>query len=270
MGYKDNNPLLWQLKQVATQDERGQTAVLCERSTRWNKLATRISCRACSLLGYHRSRLQSPQQWLDSMQRCLLEDDQWSERRSILGLNALHRFRSGLILLAIYLFAQHGRLQFQNAGVLAARVDGAPFEELTGNHHNLDHQLLHTVCYFCGVVDEDGETFDGLWAWLMSRFMGRWFKPVKEIHRHTVMCWARVADMAAGIAPRNPKTLDKTYVHTAMPAWKRLHERSLSHLPLTWLPNWHAAIFLFLAVIALGAYPAISLIRWLLRLFHFR
>ena len=203
------------------------------------------------------------------MQKCLLEDDQWSERGSILGLNALRRFRSGLILLVIYLFAQHGRLQFQNAGELAVRVDGAPFDELTGNHRNLDHQLLHTVCYFCGVADEDGGPFDGFWAWLMSRFMGWWFKPVEEIHRYTVLCWARVADMAAGIAPRDPKTLDKTYVQTAMPAWKRLHERSLSHLPLSWLPNWHAAIFLFLAVIVSGAYPAISLTRWLLRLLHF-
>ena len=269
MGYKSNNPLLWQLKRTATEDERRQTAVLCKRSFGWNKVATWVSHGACSRLGYHRSRLQSPQQWLDSMQKGFLEDDQWSERRSILGLNALHRFRSGLILLVIYLFAQHRRLQFQDAAELAVRVDGAPFEELAGNHHNLDHQLLHTVCYFCGVADEDGGTFDGFRAWLTRRFIGRWFKPVKDIHRYTVVCWMRVADMAAGKAPRDPKTLDKTSVQTAMPAWKRLHERSLSHLPLSWLPNWHAAIFLFLAVIVSGAYPVISLTRWLLRLLHF-
>jgi hypothetical protein len=269
LGYKNNNPGPWQSKRMATEDDRRKTAVLCERSTRWNKLATWISCLACSLLGYRRSRLQSPQQWLDSMQKCLLADDQWSERRSILGLNAVRRLRSGLILMVIYLFAQHRRLQFQDSGEFAVRVDEAPFEELAGNHHNLDHQLLRTVCYFCGVGDEDGGTFDGLWARLTSRFMSWWFKPLKDIHRYTVMCWVRAADMAAGIAPRDPKTLDKTYVQTAMPAWKRLHERSLSHLPLSWLPNWHAAIFLFLAVIVSGAYPAITLARWLLRLLHF-
>ena len=264
-----NNPLLLHSKGVATKDERRDTAVLCERSTRWNKLAARISCGACSLLGYHPSRLQSPQQWLHSMQKYLLDPDQWSERRSILGLNALHRFRSGLILMAIYLFAQHRRLQFQNSGEPAVGIDGAPFEELTGNHHNLDHQLLRTACCFCGVSNKDGKTLNDLRPSLAIRFMARRFKPVKDIHRYTVMCWMRVADMAAEKAPRDPKTLDKTYVQSAMPAWKRLHERSLSHLPLSWLPNWHAAIFLFLAVIVSGAYSAISLTRWLLRLLHF-
>ena len=269
MGYKDNNPLLWQLKQTATEEERGQAAILCKRSCCWNKLAIWISHGACLLLGYRHSRLQSPKRWRHSMRKCLLADDQWSERRSILGLNALSRFRSGLILIVIYLFAQHRRLQFQNSGTPAVGIDGAPFEELAGNHHNLDHHLLHTICYFCGVGEETGGAFDGLWARLMSRFMSWWFKPVEDIHRYTVMCWMRVADMAAGMAPRDPKTLDKTYVQTAMPAWKQLYERSLSHLPFSWLPNWHAAIFLFLAVIVAGAYPVISLTRWLLRFFHF-
>jgi hypothetical protein len=269
LGYKNNNPLLWQLKQMATEDERRQTAVLCKRSFGWNKVATSVSHGACSLLGYRRSRLQSPQEWLDSMQKCLLEDDQWSERSSIFGLYALCRFRSGLILLVIYLFAQHRRLQFQDVEKLGVQVDGAPFEELTGNHHNLDHQLLRTVCYFCGVEDEDAATSNGLWARLMSRFLGWWFKPVKDIHRNTVACWIRVADMAAEKSPRDPGTLDKNYLQTAKPAWERLHERSLSHLPLSWLPNWHAAFFLFLAVIISGAYPVISLTRWLLRLLHF-
>jgi hypothetical protein len=269
LGYKNDNPLRWHLKRVATEDERRQIAVLCERSTRWNKVATWVSHGACSLLGYRRSRLQSPQQWLDSMQQCLLEDDQWSERRSILGLNALRRFRSGLVLQVMYLFAQHRRLQFQNSGEPTARINGAPFEELAGNHHNLDHQLLHTVCYFCGISDNDDETFDDLRPGLASRFMGWWFRPVKDIHRHTVVCWMRVADMAAGMAPRDRKTLDKTYVQTAKHAWNRLYERSLSHLPLSWLPNWHAAIVLFLAVFVSGAYTVISLTRWLLRLLRF-
>lgn len=269
MGYKNNSPRRWKLKRVATEDEQRQIAVLCERGTRWNKVATWVSHGACSLLGYRHSRIQSPQQWLDSMQKCLLADDQWSERRSILRLNALRRRRSGFILLVIYVFAQHRRLQFQDSGELAVRVEGLPFEELAGNHHNLDHQLLHTVCYFCGVGDEDGGTVNDLWARLTSRLMSWWFKPVKDVHRYTVVCWMRVADMASGIAPRDPKTLDKTYVQTARPAWKRLHERSLSHLPFSWLPNWHAAIFLFLAVIVAGAYPVISLTRWLLRFFHF-
>src|SRR5206468_2538768 len=100
----------------------------------------------------------------------------------------------------------HRRLQFQDSWKLAVQVDGAPFEELTDNHHNLDHQLLHTVCYFCGVGDEDGGAFDGLWARLTSRFISWWFKPVKDIHRYTVMCWMRAADIAAGKGPRDPKT----------------------------------------------------------------
>jgi hypothetical protein len=269
MGYKDNDPARWQMKRMATEEDRQQVAVLCERSACWNKVATWVSHLACLLLGYRHSRLQSPQQWLELMKERLLDEYQWSERGSILGLNALRRFRSGLILMVIYLFAQHRRLQFQKSGDPIVRIDGAPFEELTGNHHNLDHQLLHTVCYFCGVADEDGGTLDGWWARLIGRFMGWWFKPVEDIHRYTVMCWMRVADMAAEMGPRDPKTLDKTYVQTAMPAWKRLHKKSLSHLPFSWLPNWHAAIFLFLAVIVSGAYPVLSLTRWLLRLFHF-
>jgi hypothetical protein len=257
-------------KYKPTTEERTQLSALLNCSPRWHARANRRLQRLRSQLGYDHANLQSSGEWLNALQQTLLKDEWWSERRGILKLKKSNSRRFGLALLALYIYAQHARIQFINPMQEQGRPDSAsPHEELEGNHHNLDHSLLRMICNVCGYRDSTRGVRRG---WFRSRVQGavlRYLGPTSYVAPNTVMRWARTADAAAGIAPRGTERLRMTWKTTEAPAWKQLQERSWRYLPAGWRRTWRRSRALFLLICAIDIYGAYYSVHWLLRLLHF-
>ena len=270
MGYKLRHPRRWQIKYQATAEEREQLSALLKRSSFWHEQANRRLQRLRSQLGYNHADLQRSEEWLEEFQLTLLKNKWWSERRGILAMKDFNTRRSGLALLALYLFAQHARIQFINPMQQQFRPDAAlPYEELEGNHHNLDHSLLRMISNLCGHRDGT-HRIDSAWlsSWLPGAAL-RYLKPVPDVAPNTVMRWARAAEAAGGVAPRGTERLRMTWKTTNANAWKQLQERSWRYFPDSWRSTWQRSKALFLFICAVYVYGAYYAARWLFRLLHF-
>lgn len=270
MGYKLRHPHRWQIRYQATAEEQKQLSGLLDRSPRWHEHANRRLQLLRTRLGYDHANLQSSAEWLKAFEQTLLKNDWWSERRGILKMKEFDSRRSGLALLSLYLFAQHARIQFMNPMQEPIRPDAvSPFEELRGNHHNLDHLLLQMICRLCGNQDHTHRAEPG---WLSNSISGvvlRYLKSVPNVAPNTVMRWARAAEVAGGLAPRGAERLRMTWKTTETPAWKRLQERSWHYLPDGPRRIWRRSKALFLLISGIYIYGAYYSVRWVIRLLHF-
>ncbi len=270
MGYKADHPLRWATKHKATAKEQKQLSRLLSRSPCWHNAANRRLRRLRSLLGYDHADLQSSEVWLKALEDTLLKDKWWSERRGIAQLGTLNRRRSGLILLALYHFAQHSRLQFKPPIEDPVRADAAsPYEELEGNHHNLDHQLLRTICHLCRHRDAKPKVMRGPNPGRERGVNLPNLKKPSNVAPNTVMRWAQAAESAGGVVPRSTERLRQTWKTTAAPAWKRLQERSWRYFPAAWRRTWRRSKVRFLLIGAIYAYGAYYSVRCVFRLLHF-
>ncbi len=270
MGYQTNHVERWDAKHQPSNGQRAQISKLLERSPQWHRSAHFTVNICCRLLGYSHSVTQSPQAWLTAFAFEMLKPENCSDRKKISTLNLLSGRRSGLILLTLYLVAQHGRLQFKPVpGDLEKRNDGSPDEELRGNHHNLDHSLLRFTCYLCGHKDADhaveissvARATQSLTAWYLGA-VGN------DIAPNRVARWASVADGAAGIAPRSPGRLWKTWVQTEGSAAKHLQAKALSHFREACNTKSLASASTVLLGWGSGAYGIHSLIKIFRHLIH--
>jgi hypothetical protein len=269
MGYKLKHPIWWLNKYKATADEQEQLSTLLNCSPRWHERANSRLRRLRSHLGYNHANLQRSEEWLNTFQQTLLQDGWWSERRGILKFRKSNPRRFGLALLALYLFAQHARIQFKSSIQTQIRRDAAsPHEELAGNHHNLDHSLLLILCSLCGHKDTLGIE-PGWFSRRVHRAVLRYLKPVPDVDPNTVMRWARAAEAAAGVVPRGAERLRMTWKTTQASAWKQLQERSWRYFPDGWRRTWRRSKVLFLVLCAIYIYGAYYSVRWVLRLLHF-
>jgi len=268
MSYKLKNPLRWQSKYTAISEERKNLSLLLDRSRCWHARANRRLRRLRTKLGYDHANLQSSEEWLKEFEQTLLKVQWWSERRGILEMKDFNRRRSGLALLALFLFAQHARIQFKSSAQAQIRPDAAsPYEELEGNHHNLDHSLLRMICGLCG--HRDTRSIEPGWflSWVPAVVV-RYLKPVPDVDPNTVMRWARAAEAAAGVVPRGAERLRMTWKTTQASAWKQLRERSWRYFPDGWRRTWRRSKVLFLLLCAIYIYGAYYSVRWVLRLLH--
>jgi hypothetical protein len=236
MGYETDRPERWHAKREATQEQREQIGALTKRSAQWHQRAHRKLSSYCRRLGYSCSEIQSSYEWLAAFADELLKPKYWSERQSILQLDTMSSRRSDRILAMLYLFAQHGRLQFKPSSVEHRDPkDGSPFEELRANQHNLDHLLLRMICHLCGYRDTQRMTPNGLVARFVRNMTSWYLGPAdNDITPNRVARWASVAGCAAGIAPRDPECLRKTWRQTEASPSKRLYQRALLHFRAAW------------------------------------
>ena len=270
MAFKVRLPQRRQSKYKATSEEREQLSCLFDLPRRWHGHANRRLQRLRSQLGYDHANLQSSEEWLEAFEQTLLKDQWWSERRGILKLRKFNQRRSGIALLALFLFAQHARIQFTNPTQEQIRPDAAsPYEELQGNHHNLDHSLLRMICHLCGHRDGTRGIAHGWFASLAHGAVLRYLKPVPYVAPNTVMRWARAAEAAGGVAPRGAERLRMTWKTTKAPAWKQLQERSFGYFPAGWRRTWRRSRVLFLLISAIYIYGAYYSVHWVLGLLHF-
>lgn len=270
MGYKLRHPQIWHNKYKATAEEQQQLSSLLNCSPRWHQNANCRLQRLRSRLGYNHANLQRSEEWIWEFERTLLKNEWWSERRGILKLREFNRRRSILALLALYLFAQHARIQFKSSIQAQIRSGAAsPFEELAGNHHNLDHSLLKILCSLCGYRNVSDGVGHGLFSRLVHRSVLRYLKPVPDVDPNTVMRWSRAAEAAGGVVPRGAERLRMTWKTTRASAWKQLQDRSLRYFPDSWRNTWRRSKALFLLLCAIYIYSAYYLVRWVLRLLHF-
>jgi hypothetical protein len=270
LGYQSDNQERWEAKHQATQEQQTQIAELLERSPQWHRSAHSKVSICCRRLGYGYSVIQSPLEWLTAFANEMLQPENWSERKSIGNLNKLSVRRSDLILMTLYMFAQHGRLQFKSAPLEPKKQhDGSADEELRGNHHNLDHLLLRLTCYLCGHKDAGhaaqirpvARVTQSLTAWYLG--------PVDiDITPNRVARWASVADGAAGIAPRSPDCLRKTWAQTEGSAAKQLQAKALSHFREAFNAKSLASASTVLLGWGSGAYGIHSLIKIFRHLIH--
>ena len=269
MGYKVRLPQRWQSKYNPTAEEREQLSRLLDLSHHWHGHANRRLQRLRSQLGYDHANLQSFEVWLEAFEQTLLKNQWWSERRGILKLREFNQRRAGIALLVLFLFVQHARIQFLHPIKEQIRPDAAsPFEELAGNHHNLDHSLLRMICHLCGHQDTHGIEPGWYSSWVPG-LIARYLKPVPYVSPYTVMRWVRVAEEAGGLAPRGTQRLYMTWKTTKASVWKQLQERSLHYLPEGWVKTWQTSRTLFLLTCAIYIYGAYYSVRWVLRLLHF-
>lgn len=269
MGYKLKRPQRWHNKYKATVEEQEQLSGLLNRSPRWHRHANSTLRGLSSHLGYDHANLQSSEEWLKEFQTTLLKDSWWSERRGILELKDFNPRRTDRALLVIYLFAQHARIQFLDPMEENIRPDAAsPYEELEGNHHNLDHLLLRMICHFCGNQNSPQTAERGRVSNWVRGVVLRDSKPVPDVAPNTVMRWAQAAEAAGGVAPRGTERLRMTWKTTDAPAWKRLQERSWRYFPDAWRRTWRRSKTLFLLICAIYVYGAYFSVRWVLRLLH--
>jgi hypothetical protein len=269
MGYKTDHPDRWEAKHEATPEQRAQMGELLDRTPKWHKRAFTKASSYCTKLGYDRSAIQSPAEWLGGFANELLSPEHWSERRSISQLSTLSLRRSDRILFSLYILAQHARLQFRTSSDEERDPDyGSPFEELRGNHHNLDHLLLQMVCHLCGYQDARLPASNDLLARLVRTLAGWHLGPtLNSVSPNMVARWAAVADRAAGIAPRSIDRLRKTWLHTEANAHKDLHKRAMRHFRAAWAAKVPAATWMFALVCASDAYvihAGLKLVRHLL------
>jgi hypothetical protein len=231
LGYESDNKKRWDAKHQPTQDQETQIAALLKRSPQWHRSAQSKVSTCSRWLGYDYGVIQIPQIWLTTFAHEMHKPENWSERKSIANLHKLSVRRSDLILMTLYMFAQHGRLQFKSAPLEPKKQqDGSANEELRGNHHNLDHLLLRLICYFCGHKDTDDAVKISSIARLMQTLTACYLGPISEdITPNRVARWASVGDGAAGIAPRSPDCLRKTWAQTEGSAAKHLRTKALRH-----------------------------------------
>jgi hypothetical protein len=150
-----------------------------------------------------------------------------------------------------------------------AQNDGSPFEELRGNHHNLDHSLLRLICSLCGVRDERRSPVKGFGT-LAQKLLGRYLgSSAEDITPNRVARWARVADIAAGVAPRDVERLRKTSSRTKGSASNELRKRAWLYFRQAWAARTPANTWMFLLFCVCDAYGLYYLFRWLHRLLHF-
>lgn len=232
MGYITTRPSRWKAKRRATEEEKKNLALLLARSANWHLLANRCVSQFCSKLGYPQAVTQTSVDWLNEFGHSLLKTDYWSERRSILDLNSLSARRGDRILLALYLFSQHGRVQFKSP----ARDDpghGSPFEEMQGNDHNVDNLLLRSILYLCQEQEPANGSIARIKRTALRQDLGR--VGIEDVTPNRVARWAMVAEHAAGIAPRDIDTLRMTCIQTEGPAWKKIRSRAFSHFRDAWM-----------------------------------
>ena len=84
MGYKPTARITGEAKREATQEQREQIGALLDCSPNWHKRALQKVGSYCTKLGYDKSGIQSPAEWLDGFANELLQSEHWSERKSIL------------------------------------------------------------------------------------------------------------------------------------------------------------------------------------------
>ncbi|MGA3045122.1 MAG: hypothetical protein ABSD67_00740 [Terracidiphilus sp.] len=244
-------------KRQATSEEQKQIKLLLNRSAKWHFDANKRLSQFCLKLGYPQEVTRTSQEWLNEFGKSLLTTDFWSERRSILALNYLSDRRQNRILFALFLFGQHGRIQFQSP-MRIDPGDGSPFEEMRGNNHNLDNLLLRTILYLCREQAPAAGRIARITRTALCHDLGE--KGIEDITPNRVARWARVADHAAGVAARDIETLRMTCVQTEGPAWKKTQARAFLHFRAAWVRMMPKSRFLAVALCAFYLYG----IYWLL------
>jgi hypothetical protein len=279
MGYITDSPERWAAKRQPSEDDRAEVRLLTQRSTDWHRHASNNIDKYCRRLGYSMAALQTPEEWMAAFAAALLRPEQWGIRRTIFQLNRLSQRRSDRILLLLYVFAQHGRIQFLAAASQATDPgDGSPFEELSKNHHNVDHLLLRLIGSLAGMPTSQepanwivrvGRWCAGLLPRVYSRYLGT--VSACDVNKNMMARWARVADAAAGFAPRRQDTLVATWQRTAAPASEDLRRRGIAHLRAVWDARWPAnpwAFLLFCGCDAVGVFWIVARLHHLLLLWR--
>ncbi len=256
---------------MPTPQERKQLEALLRRSPKWHQLANKRVRNYCIKLGYDCNRVQSSEEWLTNFEATLLTVGFWSERKTILQLEKFGSRRAGMILLLLYLFAQHGRIQFKPPVVASiAQDDGSPFEELRSNHHNLDHSLLRLICGLCGYRDKRQSPAKGLLRALGQKLTRRYLGPgIDDIAPNRVARWAQVAEIASGVAPRDVDRLQKTWKRTKGSAADALQKRAFLYFRQAWAAKTPKDTSMLLLLCGSVAYGFYSIWGWLHRLLHF-
>lgn len=273
MGYITAHTQRWIAKWTASTEEKEQLQLLLNRPPEWHTRANKRVRRFTAMLGYDPQGLQTSEEWLTEFEATLLKVEYWSERRTILQLNTLGQRRAELILIVLFLFGQHARFQFLGQMKKAApQEDGLPFEELRGNHHNLDHWLMRIACHLCGYQDDRRPPKNGMLARLVQEWTGRYLGPGTgddNITPNRVARWAQMAETAAGVARRDVERIRKTWIRTKGSASKHLWGRGCHHLRQAWAAKAPATTWTFLLFCACDAYGIYYMCGWLHRLLHF-
>ena len=217
MGYIDDNPEKWLEKRQPSAGQVQELDLLLDRSRTWHRLANFFARYAQFSTGYRHVALQTSEQWAESFNGALSRPDYWSERKSIACLNALSRLRSGFVLLNLYLFVQHGRVQIlRSAHGPIGPDNGCPLDELDGNHHNVDYVLLRSLGKASNVMDEPEVYGYNVLKWIIAKLARLIMGPgVKALAPYTMARWAHVADYAGGYTPRSADRIYKTWQSTA-------------------------------------------------------
>ena len=197
----------------ATPEQIAHIEALVMRSRFWFWFTTTITRTLCQVLGYPWALLQPPHVWARSYSAALISAHEKKLRADFVLLKNLSRCRSGIIMLLIYLAAQHARLQFHAAASAAMPTakNGIPCRVLDRHHRSVTRMLTRLLSAAVGCLDD--------------RYYGRgWHVRVvrralriclgcgqREISTHAVLRWVSVADRAAGVVSRLPDTLQHTH-----------------------------------------------------------
>ncbi len=267
MGYINDNPDVWRKKRLATEGEIAQLRAELSYRGRWYKASTKLVLKWCQWLGYDYRALQSPRRWLKEFARALLKADHWSERRSLLQMWAtISKRRQDWLLLLLYWFSQESKIQRVSA--LMARNDardGSPFDELKGNHHNLDNLLLRLVFEFSNDLDRREPWIFRCGRTMIRRYLG---PAAGDVTVNRLAGWARIAEAAAGIEPRTVATLAATYRQTAAPPSRGLQRRAFDHFKEAWKLKATAATWECIAVWAIDVCGVYYVARYMSYLLH--
>lgn len=190
---------------------------LVMRSRCWRGLAIAITCTMCIVLRYPYDHLQPPHIWAGKYLAALAQPEKKHARETLLRLAEVSRTRSGIVMLLIYLAAQHARLQFdpRAAAEIPPQQDGVPWRLLDRHHRSVTRMLTRMLCAAVGCLDERYYA-RGWYVRAVRRIVHIVLgSGDRKISTHAVLCWISIGDQAAGVVSRRPDTLQKTVYSTA-------------------------------------------------------
>ncbi len=187
------------------------------RSTLWHWFAAAITRTICMVLRYSYVHLQPPHIWAQKYVTALVLAEKKHAREMLLRLAEVSRTRSGIVMLLIYLAAQHARLQFdpRAAAEIPPQQDGVPWRLLDRHHRSVTRMLTRMLCAAVGCLHEN--YYGRGWHVRAVRRIAHIAlgSGAHKISTHAVLCWISIGDQAAGVVSRRPDTLQKTVYSTA-------------------------------------------------------
>ena len=183
------------------------------RSERWQRLAERVLRLLCFALGYPLAALQFPSIWIVQYEAAIRVTSEKGVRRKCASIGLLSRRRNGVVVMLLYLGAQHARVQFHfdACASKAKPKDVRPYRILDCAHHRTTRLLARLLGAAVGCKNQ-GYGRTGLAKRAVRRIL-RWLMGPgdPDISVYAAMRWLAVADIAAGVAPRRPDSLQKAH-----------------------------------------------------------